>query len=682
MFYSHHLLARKAPLGQICDEILNPSVPMALRLSGILMEDVTRLLVELNEAWKVKAKRDPTILPKGKSQANSVRYEAVTLPDNEPADLGEFEQHLQFSNSETLMGMHKSAYIDMNFDNIDDSYISHNHGEADLPHDNHQADVENITLYDRFDSYQTDARHFNRFERFDIEGDDLEGGGIDFNEEIQEKFPSHNHTDLPDTLVPSPPVQEEPQNSNEIHEQPPEHNINHQSEEDKVQHGPQKQRPSRKRARRRPSAIMDYEQTMIPGHMYQSWLQDASDIVSRKGRKKKHVSSIRSIKIERLMDLPPVALVDGLFTNGNRDIYYPLPLLKQWMKLTQPLHDIPSGQTTPPHPPPPSSSPPPPEANNYHDQTTLPFEDHNSGVGSGSLEVSVEKGRSGVNNHEMPFPPVVEPDMVVTPANSGGQVKSMNSESGPEFMPQSSDINSGRSNKKRLFSSIRKSGSSLEPLAEELLDQTDPNFKLAQLSEMSPETNDLIVETGPTQTQKVPVPDQPMEHITDSIRMQLKTHFDTPGYAQTESLDQIAFGLIRKRAACLFYHTCVLASRGYIKNSTALVKGTSKSFDSVKLRCHGLISEGIVTWWDLSVNLIVPNCKSKILHYRKRAHVEDLVHECHLWLQMRSTADELLEISLIKVQITAPKICNMRPSGGFLDRWKSLIATANDLPFA
>lgn len=100
------------------------------------------------------------------------RYEAVTLPDNEPADLGEFEQHLQFSNSETLMGMHKSAYIDMvkfvyqidksyyplkclllsynlikkcvcflgwqNLDNIDDSYISHNQGEADLPHDHHQ----------------------------------------------------------------------------------------------------------------------------------------------------------------------------------------------------------------------------------------------------------------------------------------------------------------------------------------------------------------------------------------------------------------------------------------------------------------------------------------------------------------------------------------------------------------
>ncbi|KAL8218081.1 hypothetical protein R6Q57_021454 [Mikania cordata] len=585
MFYSHQLLARKAPLGQICEEILNPSVPMALRLSGILMGGVVivyerkvkllygdsrSLFVEINEAWKVKAKPDPTILPKGKSQA---KYEAVTLPDNQPADLGDFEQHLQFSETETLIGMHRSSYIDMNLDNIDDSYISHNLGDADLPHDHHQADIENITLFERFDSYQTDTSQFNQFERFDIEGDDVEGDGINLNEETQENFPSQNHTDLPNILVPSPPLQDEPQNPNEIHEQPPQDNINNQSEEDQVQHVPEMKRPTRKRARRVPSIIMDYEQTMIPGHMYQSWLQDASDI---------HLDSIRSIKIERLMDLPPVALVNGLFTNGNRDIYYPLPLLKQWMKLTQPVHDLPS-ETSPPHPPAPSSSLP--ETNNYHDPTTFPFEDHHSGAGSGSLGASIEKGRPDVNNHEMPEhistlmnngvnetgahgEPVAEAEVVVTPANSGGRVVSLSLGSGNWFVPEGWDINSGRSNKKRLLSSTRKSGSSLHPVAEDLpLDQTDPNFKLAQLSdnELSPEINDLIVETGPTQTQKVTGPDQPMEQLTASIRMQLKTHFDTPGSAQTESLNQLALGLDRKKAACLFYQTCVLASHDFIK---------------------------------------------------------------------------------------------------------------------
>lgn len=42
-----------------------------------------------------------------------------------------------------------------------------------------------------------------------------------------------------------------------------------------------------KRKRRQPARIaMDFEQTMIPVHLYQSWLQNASDIVSR-GRKRK-----------------------------------------------------------------------------------------------------------------------------------------------------------------------------------------------------------------------------------------------------------------------------------------------------------------------------------------------------------------------------------------------------------
>ncbi|KAI7749893.1 hypothetical protein M8C21_019778 [Ambrosia artemisiifolia] len=565
---------------------------MALRLSGILMggvvivyerkvkllyEDVTRLLVEINEAWKVKAKRDPTVLPKGKSQA---KYEAVTLPDNKPADLGDFEQLLQFSNSDTLMGMHKSAYIDMNLDNIDESYISHNQGDANLPHDHHQADIENITLFDRFDSHQTDAGRFNQFERFDIEGDDM-----DRDDETLEKNPSHNHShDLPNTLVPSPPLQDEPKIPDEIHEQHPGYDINHQSDEDKAQHIPARQKPSRKRARRVPSVIMDYEQTMIPGHMYQSWLQDASDLVSRRGRKIKHSGSIRSIKTERLMDLPPVALVDGLFTNRNGDHYYPLPLIKQWTKLTQPVHDLPSGETSPPHgphPPAPSSSSPP-EANNYHDPTTIP-EDHHSGVGSGSLGISIEKQMPDVNNHEIPEiistlmnnginasgangGPVAGADMAVTPANSGGGVKSMSSESGPGFVPEASDTTSGRSNKKRLFSSSRKSGSGLEPVAEEFaFNHTDLNFKLAQLSENELSPEKLIVESGPTQTQKVPPPEQPMEQLTDSIRKQLKAHFDTPGCAQTESLNQLAMGLDRKKAACLFYQTCVLATRDIIR---------------------------------------------------------------------------------------------------------------------
>ncbi|XP_047258272.1 sister chromatid cohesion 1 protein 1-like, partial [Capsicum annuum] len=148
MFYSHQLLARKAPLGQIwmaatlhsklnrkklsklniiniCEQILNPSVPMALRLSGILMggvvivyerkvkllyEDVTRLMVQINEAWKVKATVDPTLLPKGKSQA---KHASVTLPENQEEELPEIEQTLRNPDTATMMDFEQTSYFAM-----------------------------------------------------------------------------------------------------------------------------------------------------------------------------------------------------------------------------------------------------------------------------------------------------------------------------------------------------------------------------------------------------------------------------------------------------------------------------------------------------------------------------------------------------------------------------------------
>lgn len=37
---------------------------------------------------------------------------------------------------------------------------------------------------------------------------------------------------------------------------------------------------------------------------------------------------------------------------------------------------------------------------------------------------------------------------------------------------------------------------------------------------------------------------------------QLKVHFDTPGNPQVESLNQLAVGMTRRKAALLFYQTC------------------------------------------------------------------------------------------------------------------------------
>ncbi|PRQ20714.1 putative rad21/Rec8-like protein [Rosa chinensis] len=86
------------------------------------------------------------------------------------------------------------------------------------------------------------------------------------------------------------------------------------------------------------------------------------------------------------------------------------------------------------------------------------------------------------------------------------------------------------------------------------------------------------METGPTQTQQ-PIINQPLEKVTDAIRMyaclarlldclvnkELKSHFEIPGGPQVESLNDLTAGMNRRGAALLFYQTCVLATRDFVK---------------------------------------------------------------------------------------------------------------------
>ncbi|GJX28937.1 sister chromatid cohesion 1 protein 1 [Tanacetum coccineum] len=105
-----------------------------------------------------------------------------------------------------------------------------------------------------------------------------------------------------------------------------------------------------------------------------------------------------------------------------------------------------------------------------------------------------------------------------------------------------------RSNKKRLFSSSRQSRSSLPPVPEEFpWDHPDLNYKLTEVNENNLPKNDLMVETGPTQTKNS---HHLISHWTGSTQ---------------ESLNQLALGLDRKRPAFLFYQTCVFVTHGFIK---------------------------------------------------------------------------------------------------------------------
>ncbi|KAL0299314.1 UNVERIFIED_CONTAM: hypothetical protein Sradi_6591200 [Sesamum radiatum] len=281
--------------------------------------------------------------------------------------------------------------------------------------------------------------------------------------------------------------------------------------------------------------------------------------------------ALSTMKIATLMDLPSVVLVEKLVMSGNRQVHYPAALLEMWMRSTQPPHDSPSGRSSHPQPPEPSSSSPP-ERMHFMEPMGDPFEDFHSRIGSQSMGISIEKQRANAHDTEMPPEILMEEfrnnlknnglgekeangmsaskaNLMTTPGNSGilvfdvlylfpfllpsEQIFSMynaigdeirsipSSGSGHGFFSHNSDINSGRSSKKRPLSASRNSGNGLEPVAEEPSWQhSDPNFKLARLSEngLSPD-NDLLVETGPTQTQKHPIVNQPLDQITDSIRM-------------------------------------------------------------------------------------------------------------------------------------------------------------------
>ncbi|GMN41244.1 hypothetical protein TIFTF001_010463 [Ficus carica] len=599
MFYSRQLLARKTPLGQIwraatthikinrrklnkldiikiCEEILNPSVPMALRLSGILMggvvivyeqkvkmlhDDVNRFLIEINNAWKVKAVSDPTLLPKGKSQA---KKEAVTLPDNPDTDFGETEQSLNFSNFNAAMGFQETTYFAMQLDSIDEALINGDARDDDPSERLHQAEPEDITLCEPFDPYQANATMYNRDERFDVEVDD----GMQFN------FPSGEHTQIPTTTIPSPPPQQEPQRAYEIHNENLEARVDQKDEHREVGLGPRK-----RKTRRKPACLMDDEHTVIPAHVYQSWLQNASDLVSRARRRKgkgKHSSISSTVKIANLMELPPTVLMDDLF-HKNGEVYYPPPLMELWRK-----SNLPSRRTSPPLPP---------EASEFtlHERQNFPnpmdlFEDFHSGVGVGSQQPSsFERQREVINDisHDL-FAKFKEAGVRVTETpsmpisgNSGDDVGSIPSSGSGHGLPShNSEVNVGRSNNAR--PSSRHRGGNLGSVAEENSSHNmdpcfptvnmDPDFNLPSVDGKNGLTPDqeLLVETGPTQTQR-PVLTQPIDQLTDCIKTQLKAHFDTPGAPQVESLDNLAIGMNRKGAAQFFYQTCVLATHNALR---------------------------------------------------------------------------------------------------------------------
>ncbi|KAK8467007.1 hypothetical protein PHAVU_008G221700 [Phaseolus vulgaris] len=490
-------------------------------------------MVEINEAWKVKTGPDPTLLPKAKSKA---KKETVTLPGISDTNVADIEQSLQFSNTGTTMGVQHNAFFAMRLDSVDDPFT--NIGDQDL----HQADVENITLFERFETFQANTGPFNRFERFDIEGD----------EETQVNITS---ADQIPSLIPSPPHEDQPTRADmfpDLH--PRQRDLQQPNEAMTLIQEPRRRVPNKRKRGGRLDVEMDYEQTIIPVHIYQHWLQNASDIVSRRSRKKKQTNVLSSTKIANLMKLPPVALIGDSFTAENNNIYYPAPILDLWIKSIQPLQDSPSERISAHHPPEPSfSSPqgvhngdfmqfPSEDFDSMLDHQAPPMEKQRKNILMDELTASLLRGREST------------PHVSSMKADSAHSFPRPASEHGPA---SHSDFDSGRLKNRRYSSSANSSGG-LEPLVE------DVNFKLARLYEDGPTPDqELLVETGPTQTQ-VNI-NLPSDNITDSIQAQMKAHFDTPGAPPVESLHILAAGMTRTSASQLFYQVCVLASRDALK---------------------------------------------------------------------------------------------------------------------
>ncbi|CAN1834666.1 Sister chromatid cohesion 1 protein 1, partial [Linum perenne] len=609
MFYSHQLLARKAPLGQIwmaatmqgklnrknlskiniisiCDEILNPSVPMALRLSGILMgdisdsslcarffDDVERLKNEINGAWKVESPVDRTLLAGRKLYA---KKEAVTLPEIQDQDLPDIEQSANFSYSnDNMTFQNTSGYFAVQLDDVDEACFNNDAMEEDAANNLHQADPENITLCERFDACRVNTDIYDRFERFDVDGDGDTHVNMSFGEQ----------EDIATILKPSPPPPpspphhrddaegglledgqffylfvvyvlnvynnlDDPFTATEIPDQNIENDVNQQPQEDKeerqsvvesrfllnfikLQHNIdqrvdnddlQAQGAIRRKRKRKAGDVMDTEKTVIPGDLYQSWLQNPSDISSRRGRMKKVQSSVSFTVQHVRTSSPPSATM----SHSSPRETAPFP--------DQHNEDIPSRAGS--------------------QSVGSPRERQRTAAHIGNMEHLIRKvlepnnlpsGDEFDNNYNNNIGMRMKEAVFTTPGNSGDAGINAPSSSSGHIPSHHSDMNSGP-----------RTGSTLPFVPEETTWIPD--------DEMMPlhEDPELVVETGPTQTQPATKPQQ-LDPMTETIRMHLKDHFQAAGAPPFESLNNLAAGMNRKGAAMLFHQVCVLATRGCVK---------------------------------------------------------------------------------------------------------------------
>ncbi|KAL7107151.1 hypothetical protein ACP275_06G035800 [Erythranthe tilingii] len=283
---------------------------MALRLSSLLMhgvvivcqskvnflhDDAMCLLREIKAAYKAGNTPPPdrTRLPIGKYQA---KYKAVTLSSpNCNDDLEDSGKWVSYSNGNIMMDFQQTSFISVRLDDFDDDYL-HQNLEDDLSEDHHQAEPAHITIDVNYDQCWGDFTTLNNFERFDIEEEDVAQFHYTPDQELQEQ---HEHK------------------SDENKEVEPNQGLKRK-----------RVSPMVALARRRAAMEIEDGQVIISNEVYESWIEDTSEIVLKRTRlKKKPKNALSMMKMGTRMKLPSIVITENLIaTNGQ--VHYAAPLLE------------------------------------------------------------------------------------------------------------------------------------------------------------------------------------------------------------------------------------------------------------------------------------------------------------------------------------------------------------------
>ncbi|KAL3688796.1 hypothetical protein R1sor_015105 [Riccia sorocarpa] len=404
MFFSNQLLCRKGPLGQIwvvatmhaklnrkkaeqinieeiCLQVLQPQVPLALRLSGILMggivliydrkvkllyDDVNEFLVKLKSAVDHKDHDKRISLPKGRLQA---RFESVTI-DYDFDDFDDIERALyapvlsgqeegNMDQQENPVSGRPDPYQQLS-SSRESKRVSSGNGSSGGPVPLlHQVNSEDITLEERDPSGSFHERYEDT--GMDFQEDRIPPSDnlfmddffpefraavsaspepvptmpsplvdIQMETEVKTEEPSEQHfnADEPelemgipseDGNLPEFQSELEPVVPPQEADQPPEH-----EPDNAPAPAPANLKRRRVRSRTARRIILDEVHVEIPAPVFATWIRDTSDIRERQRNMKAPVGKDpAAARVQRQLDLPSVALLSPACVRGLEPFWAP-----------------------------------------------------------------------------------------------------------------------------------------------------------------------------------------------------------------------------------------------------------------------------------------------------------------------------------------------------------------------